>query len=86
MLTQLIICLFIVIFFSKMDASNTDILQQATNNSYSGNMVYILLIQLVIMVIDRFIYKSRSFTEVKNKTQKSKEQQVKLYNQIITID
>lgn len=49
-------------------------------------MVYILLIQLVIMVIDRFIYKSRSFTEVKDKTQKSKELQKKLYDQIITLD
>jgi len=67
-LTQIVICLFIVIFFSKMDLSNNDILEQASSNSYSGYMVYILLTQLVIMVIDRFIYKSRSFTEVKDKT------------------
>lgn len=43
-LTQIVICMFIVIFFNRMDASNTDILQQATSNSYSGSMVYILLI------------------------------------------
>jgi hypothetical protein len=48
-------------------------------------MVFVLLAQLCIMVIDRFIYKSRSFTEVKGKSKKSKEHQVKLFKQIVNL-
>lgn len=58
-------CIFILIFYPNMDADNSSLFDQVSKNQFSGPMVIILTIVIVIMVTDRYIYKSKSFVEAK---------------------
>lgn len=59
--TQLIMVLYILIFFSNLTGEGGSIVEQVEHASFSGPMVAALITQILIMVVDRFIHKSRSF-------------------------
>lgn len=46
-----------------MDASGSSIIDQISNNSFSGYMVFSIFGQICLMVMERIIYKSKSFEE-----------------------
>jgi hypothetical protein len=56
-------CIFIVMNFPSMDADSTSFADQVSKNQFSGEMVVTLLILIIIMITDRYIYKSKSFVE-----------------------
>lgn len=65
-------CIYIIIFYPSMDADSTTIVDQVSKNQFSGEMVITLLLQIIIMVIDRYIYKSKSFVESKDEIVRDK--------------
>jgi len=64
---QFIICLFIIFFFTKMDADVTNVTESLTYNQFSGYMVIALFLQILIMILDRFLYKSKTFVDDRSK-------------------
>jgi hypothetical protein len=63
-MVQVFMCIYIIIFYPNMDADkSTNIVNQLSKNQFSGEMVIALIFQIVIMIIDRYIYKSKSFVE-----------------------
>jgi amino acid permease len=63
---QVFMALYILLFFPNMDGDNTTILDQVSKNQFSGEMVITLLIMIGIMILDRYVYKSKSFVEYKD--------------------
>jgi hypothetical protein len=60
-LTQLIICFFILIFFTSMTSQQNTIAAQFYTNSLSGSMVITLFVMIFVMIIDRIIYSTSVF-------------------------
>lgn len=60
-LTQLIICFFILIFFTSMTSQQNTIAAQFYTNSLSGKMVITLFVMIFVMIIDRIIYSTSVF-------------------------
>jgi len=58
--------LYIIVFFPSMDADSASIIDQVSKNQFSGEMVITLTLMIIIMIIDRYIYKSKSFVEDKD--------------------
>lgn len=44
-----------------MDADVTNISDVMTYNQFSGRMVIALFLQIIVMIIDRYLYKSKTF-------------------------
>ena len=61
---QFVLCLFLIFFYTKMDADVTVTSDSLTYNQFSGQMVIALFIQILIMIIDRYNYKSKTFISV----------------------
>jgi hypothetical protein len=55
-----------------MDATGSSIIQQINKNSFSGSMVYAIFVQICLMVVERLIYKSKSFEETVDNNGKMK--------------
>ena len=66
-IVQVFMCIFILLFYPSMDADSQNIVDQFNKNQFSGPMVIILTIMIIVMVIDRYIYKSKSFIESKQR-------------------
>lgn len=65
---QFIICVFLIFFYTKMDADITNNMADAINyNQFSGQMVIALFLQILVMIIDRYLYKSKTFISVQQK-------------------
>jgi hypothetical protein len=60
---QVLICFYLIILYPKMEGRNQSILDQVNQNSFSGSMVVVLTIQIILMIVERFIYKSKKFIE-----------------------
>ena len=56
--------MFMIFFYTKMDADVTNISDQLTYNQFSGQMVIGLFLQILVMIIDRYLYKSKTFIQV----------------------
>lgn len=56
-----------------MDADVTNISESLTYNQFSGHMVIALFLQIVIMIIDRYLYKSKTFISIQEKEKKKKQ-------------
>lgn len=67
---QFIICIYMIFFYTKMAADFTNFTDAITYNQFSGQMVIALFIQILVMILDRFLYKSRTFIAI----QKEKEE------------
>lgn len=50
-----------------MDADVTNISDSLTYNQFSGQMVIALFLQILIMIIDRYMYKAKTFIAVQEK-------------------
>ena len=61
---QFLICIFMIFFYTKMDADVTSISDSLTYNQFSGQMVIALFLQILVMIIDRYLYKSKTFISV----------------------
>ena len=61
---QFMICLFLIFFYTKMDADVANISESMTYNQFSGQMVIALFLQIIVMIIDRYLYKSKTFIAV----------------------
>ena len=64
---QFLICIFLIFFYTKMDADVTNISDSMTYNQFSGQMVIALFLQIIVMIIDRYLYKSKTFIAVQEK-------------------
>jgi len=62
--TQFIICIYMIFFFTQMDADITNVTEAITYNSFSGQMVIALFLQILIMILDRYLYRSKTFVVV----------------------
>ncbi len=61
---QFLICLFLIFFYTKMDADVTITSDSLTYNQFSGQMVIALFLQIIILIIDRYNYKSKTFISI----------------------
>jgi len=62
---QLIIIVFLIFFYTQMDpnyANNTS--QELDNFIFSGTMVLFVFFQIIVMVIDRYLYLAKKFIVV----------------------
>ena len=74
---QFLICVFLIFFYTKMDADVTITSESLTYNQFSGQMVIALFLQIIVMIIDRYHYKSKTFISVQEAQQaKNREQQM----------
>lgn len=53
-----------------MDADVTNISESLTYNQFSGHMVIALFLQILVMILDRYLYKSKTFISVQDKMKK----------------
>ena len=53
-----------IFFYTKMDADVTITSESLTYNQFSGQMVIALFLQIIVMIIDRYHYKSKTFISV----------------------
>lgn len=58
---QVLIGLYILIWYPDMTAEEDTIIKQINKSQFSGNMVAFLTLIIIIIIIDRYIYKSRTF-------------------------
>ena len=68
-----------------MDADVANISDSMSYNQFSGQMVIALFLQIIVMIADRYLYKSKTFVSVKEKrliVQKQEEAEVKEENKI----
>lgn len=54
---------YVLVFYTLLDKSGKTIFDQVDSNNYNSSMLYMLTIQLVFMIVDRYIYKSKSFVD-----------------------
>ncbi|KAL4506950.1 hypothetical protein ABPG72_001371 [Tetrahymena utriculariae] len=74
-LIQVIILLFIFIFYTRMDANNTQgINEQLKYNQFSGEMVICLFIQVAFMVFERYLALRRVSEKTKKPNSKKKKE------------
>ena len=64
--TQMVFCqvvmgIYIFIFYPKMSAEQDSILSQINKSQFSGSMVLFLTCIIIMIIIDRYIYKSKTF-------------------------
>ena len=64
---QVLMSLYILLQYPKMDAEHSSILSQVNRNQFSGHMVVVLAIMIFLMIVERYIYKSKNFTQLENK-------------------
>jgi hypothetical protein len=50
-----------------MDAEHSSILSQVNRNQFSGHMVVVLATMIFLMIVERYIYKSKNFTQLEQK-------------------
>lgn len=60
---QVLMCLYILIWYPNMAAEEETIIKQINKSQFSGYMVVVLAMMIIIMIIDRYIYKSRTFRQ-----------------------
>lgn len=84
--TQFFICLFLIFFFTKMDADFTNVTDAIQYNQFSGEMVIALFLQILVMIVDRYLYKSDTLIYVSEKRKKGKDEENKLRTESIIAD
>jgi len=65
---QFLICMFLIFQFTKMSADVTNASDAITYNQFSGEMVSALFLQILVMILDRFLYKSKTFISIEERT------------------
>ena len=58
---QVLMGLFILVWYPDMTAEEDTIIKQINKSQFSGEMVAVLTGVIIIIIIDRYIYKSRTF-------------------------
>jgi hypothetical protein len=61
--TQFIICIFQILFYTKMEGSEVTASDQLENNQFSGIMVLFLFVLIIFMLVDRIVYSTYSFKQ-----------------------
>lgn len=61
---QFLILIYIFCFYTKMNKESQDIATSFRANSFSGSMVIAILIQIFIMMFDRYLYVERTTIDV----------------------
>jgi hypothetical protein len=61
---QFLILIYIFCFYTKMNKESQDIATSFRANSFSGSMVIAILIQIFIMMFDRYLYVERTTVDV----------------------
>ena len=68
---EIIILIYIFFFFSKLDGSSINIQQSFRNNQFQGRMVAALMVQMGLIIIDRYFYvKQTTFALTQTSTNK----------------
>ena len=70
--TQMLILVYIFFFFTKMDGNSQDISQAIRSNQFQGRMIVVLIIQLSLIIIERYFYVSRT-AQALTEAQKTKD-------------
>jgi hypothetical protein len=63
---QFLICLFIIFFYTTMIADVTNVAEAITYKQFSGQMVIALFLQIIVMILDRYLYKSKTFIQIED--------------------
>ena len=64
---QVLMCIYILLKYPSMDAEHSSILSQVNRNQFSGHMVVVLATMIFLMIVERYIYKSKNFTQLEQK-------------------
>ena len=70
-LIQMIILLYIFCFFSLMDGNSENISQALRSNQFQGRMVGFLILQVAIIIIERYFYVNRISQAIRDADYKS---------------
>ena len=65
-LIQMFILIYIFCFFTRMDGNSQDISQAIRSNQFQGRMVVSLIVQVGIIIIERYFYVNRSSQALKD--------------------
>ena len=65
-LIQMIILLYIFCFFSVMDGNSDSIAQALRSNQFQGRMVGFLILQVAIIIVERYFYVNRASQAIKD--------------------
>jgi hypothetical protein len=63
---QFLILIFILCFYTKMDGEYRDISDSFTSSTFPGYLVLAILVHLIIMIADKYLYLARSTCAIKN--------------------
>lgn len=63
---QFLILIFIMCFYTKMDGEYTNISDSFTSSTFSGYLVLAILVHILIMIADKYLYLARSSSAIKN--------------------
>lgn len=58
---QIILATYVFIFYANMQGNESDIATQFASNSYSSNMVILLIVMITVMIVDRVFYSTHAF-------------------------
>ena len=59
-LVQVLICVYIVCYYPNMEAdADESIMTQVNKNQFSGQMVVVLTLVILLIIYDRYIYKTK---------------------------
>jgi len=58
---QIILVIYVFIFYANMQGNETDIATQFASNQYSSHMVILLIVIICIMLVDRVLYSTHAF-------------------------
>jgi Piezo non-specific cation channel, R-Ras-binding domain len=63
---QMIILVYIFCFFTRMDGNSLDISQAIRSNQFQGRMVVSLIVQIALIIIERYFYVNRTSQALKD--------------------
>ena len=60
---QFVMCIYIILFYNKLigTTGSLGIAEQINSNQFSGDMLVVLFIMIILMVIDRVFYATHMF-------------------------
>ena len=65
---QILIIVYVFLFYSFMQGNESDIATQFASNQYSSNMVLVIIFMICIIMVDRVLYSTHAFLLGKKNT------------------
>ena len=60
---QFFLCVYIIFFYTDMQGSSVSVAEQLETNQFSGQMVLVLFLLILMMLVDRIVYSTYSFKQ-----------------------